>query len=655
MASCEPENESAGEEQYDINAEIAALYEASQQANHPGIQAATPQPSGATNIADQNQTSPMGQVFLQAKGAIEMLARHIRQLKEENLRLSQMIYADRSEYERFINSKNNEIEKRDRSLLNYISITEKRLQSQGNELAHERDQRFKLADKVEQAERTLVARDGELLHQKRGSARANHIVLRLEQRLEAQENEFAQRRTEDLQQSAGQIHKLQGVLAETQYKLKREQEEKLKYARVALEFHRKLQEYAARPAPLEVFGSRPNSQSPTNLQVPGDQVANLSYQTPIVHKNGNQAQSHTQAHPGGKALSSVITIDLTIDDDNNGLPTSTIEPNRTSAPSEIGQQLRDPDAYEALQQKSLPWYEGEHPLKAMKNPGAHRTVLGREAREANHEPAPVTRRAQSGKAVSAERERAAATERKKQATKKKIAKAKRQATQKNSTDITNPDKGGATDDQSASTTPTVGSSPDGQGKYDGLEDELDAALAQHAVGQLQWAIVPNNVEEDDGLEGELEAALSQESVTQSESAIVPNYLEEKNGLAGEFGEALDQAEQQFAQELERAAAAETELEVAPVAGSPHLSFEQTITNRGEQTSTHPNQHKRKMEADNDTGEEPSAKRSRPTLQHGGEESLLGVTVDWDMGESENEGGEDSDLEIDLDSPTRGGR
>lgn len=655
MASFEPENESAGEQQYDINAEIAALYEANQQANQPGVQAAAPPPFDATNIAHQNQTSPMGQVFLQARGAVQILARQIRQLNEENLHLSQVIDANNNEYARLINIKNNELQQRDRNLLNHISIIEKRLQSQGNELAHERSQRFKLAGKVEQAERTLVARDAEVSKQMRGSARANHVVQQLEQRLEAQKNEFIQRRTEEIRQSTGQIHQLQGILAEMQNKLNHEHEEKLKYARAASDCHRKLQECVTRPAPLEVFGSGPSSQPPTNLQVPGDQVANPSYQTPIAHNYGDQAQARTQAQPGGKASTSVTTIDLTTDDDKNGPPTSTIEPNTTSVPSKAGQQRQDPDAYETLQQKSLPWYEGEHPLKAMKNPGAYGTVVGREAREATHEPAPVARRTQSGKAVTAKRNRAAVAERRKRVTKKKIAKAKRQATQKESTDVRNPDIGGATDDQSASTTPTVASSQDGPEEYDGLEDELEAALAQQAVVQPQCAIVPNDLEEDDGLEDEVEAALAQESVPQSESATMPNDLEKKNGLAGEFGAALDQAEQRFAQELERMAAAEAELEVATVAGNTSLSFELNITNWGEQTSTTPNQHKRKMEADNDTGEGPSAKRSRPMLQHGDEELFWGGIVDWDLGDSENQGGEGSDLEIDLDPPTRGGR
>lgn len=651
MASFGPENGSAGEQQYDINAEIAALYEANQQVNQPGVQAAAPPPFDAANIAHQDQMSPMGQFFLQARGSIHMLARQIRQLNEENLHLSQVIDANNNEYARLIDIKNNELQQRDRDLLNHISIIETRLQSQGNELAHERRQRFTLASKVEQAERMLVARNGELSQQIRGNTRANHIVQQLEQRLETQKNEFVRRRTEDVQQSSGQVHQLQEILAETERKLEREQEEKLKYARAASDFHRKLQEYATRPAPLKVFGSGPSF--PTNLQVPGGQVANPSYQAAIAHGNGNQALAHAQAQPGGKALSSVTTIDLTTDGDNNGPPTSTIEPNTASVTSKAGQQRQNPDPYEALQQKSLPWYEGEHPLKAMKNPGAYGTVVGRAAMEANREPAPATRRAQSGKAVSA------AAERKKRVTKKKIAKAthekaERQATQKGSTNTTNLERGGVTDDQSASTTPTVTGSQDGQEEDDGLEDELDAALTQQAVSQPQCAM-PNNLKEDDGLEAEVEAALAQESVTQSESAIVPNDLEENNGLAEEFGAAFDQAERQFAQELERMASAETELEEAPVAENLSLSSEQTITNGGEQTSTTPNQHKRKMEADNDTGEGPSAKRSRPMLEPGDEEVLWGGIVDWDLGDSENQGGEGSDLEIDLDPPTRGGR
>lgn len=652
MASFGPENGSAGEQQYDINAEIAALYEANQQASQPGVQAAAPPPFDAANIAHQDQTLPMGQFFLQARGSIHMLARQIRQLNEENLHLSQVIDANNNEYARLIDIKNNELQQRDKDLLNHISIIENRLQSQGNELAHEGRQRFTLASKVEQTEQMLVARNSELSQQIRENARANHIVQQLEQRLEAQENELVRRRTEDVRQSSGQVHQLEWILAETEKNLKREQEEKLKYARAASDFHRKLQEYATRPAPLTVFGSGPSF--PTNLQVPDDQVANPSYQTPIAHRNGNQALAHAQAQTGGKASSSVTTIDLTTDDNNNGPPTSTIKPNRASVTSKAGQQCQNPDPYEALQQKPLPWYEGEHPLKAMKNPGAYGIVVERASMEANGEPAPVTRRAQSGKAVSA------AAERKKRVTKKKMAKAthekaERQATQKGSTNITNFDRGGATDDQSASTKPTVTSSQDSQEEDNGLEDELDAALAQQAVSQPQCAMEPNNLEEDYGLEAEVEAALAQESVTQSESAIVPNDLEETKGLAEEFGAALDQAERQFAQELERMASAETELEEAPVADNLSLSSKQTIAKGGEQTSTTPNQHKRKMETDNDTGEGPSAKRSRPMLEHGDEEVLWGGIVDWDLGDLENQGGEGSDLEIDLDPPTRGGR
>lgn len=652
MASFGTEIGSAAEQQYDINAEIAALYEANQQVSQPGVQAGAPPPFDTADIAHQDQTSPMGQLFLQARGSIHMLAGQIRQLNEENLHLSQVIDANNNEYARLIDIKNNELQQRDKDLLNHISIIENRLQIQGNELAYERRQSFTLASKVEQAEQMLVARNSELSQQIRENARANHIVQQLEKRIEAQRNELVWRRTEDVRQLSSQVHQLQGILAETENNLKREQEEKLKYARAASDFHRKLQEYATMPAPLTVFGSGPSF--PTNLQVPDDRVANPSYQTPISHRNGNQAQAHAQAQTGGKASSSVTTIDLTTDDNSNGPPTSTIKPNSASVTSTAGQQCQNPDPYEALQQKSLPWYEGEHPLKAMKKPGAYGMVVGRAAMKANCEPTPVNRRAQSGKAVSA------VAERKKRVTKKKIAKAtdeksEQQATQKGSTDIANLDRGGATDDQSASTTSTITSSQDGQEEDSGLEDELDAALAQQAVSQPQCAMGPNNLEEDDGLEAELEAALAQESVTQSESAIVPNDLEENNGLAEEFGAVLDQAEQQFAQELERIASAETELEEASVAEYLGLSFKQTITNGGEQTSIIPNQHKRKMETDNDTGEVLSAKRSRPSLEQGDEEVLWGGIVDWDLGDSENQGGEGSDLEIDLDPPTMGGR
>lgn len=132
-------------------------------------------------------------------------------------------------------------------------------------------------------------------------------------------------------------------------------------------------------------------------------------------------------------------------------------------------------------------------------------------------------------------------------------------------------------------------------------------------------------------------------------------MEEKNGLAEEFGVALEQAEQQFALELERVAAAEAELEVAPIAENLSLSFEQPIAGEGEQTSTSLNQHKRKMEADNDDEEGPSTKRYRPMLQHGEEEILWEGRADWDLSNSENQAGTDLELEIDLDPPTWGGR
>ena len=77
-----------------------------------------------------------------------MLARQIRQLNEENLHLSQVIDANNNEYARLIDIKNNELQQRDKDLLNHISIIENRLHSQGNELAHESRQRFTLANKV---------------------------------------------------------------------------------------------------------------------------------------------------------------------------------------------------------------------------------------------------------------------------------------------------------------------------------------------------------------------------------------------------------------------------------------------------------------------------------------------------------------------------
>lgn len=161
-------------------------------------------------------------------------------------------------------------------------------------------------------------------------------------------------------------------------------------------------------------------------------------------------------------------------------------------------------------------------------------------------------------------------------------------------------------------------------------------------------MVPKNLEEADGLENEVEAAL-----TQTESAMAPNNLEEMNGLAKEFGAAPDQAEQQFAQELERIAAAEAEPEVAPVAGNPSLSFGLTIADWGEQTFTTQNQRKRKIEADNDNGEELRAKRYQPTLQHGEEEVIWVGIIDWDLGDSENLAGVDLELETDFDLLTWG--
>lgn len=586
MASFEPENGVTAERQLDINAEIAALYEAIQQANQPSVQTAAAQPSDTFNISPQYQTPPWDHVFLQARRDIRMSGLRIQQLDEDNKYLSHVVNANNYEYERLIRIKNNEFQHRDRELRTNVSTLEKRLQSLGNELAHERSQKIKLARQLEQAGQNLVARNGQLEHQIKEGARAIQVVKQLQQMLEAQKIELTQRWVEDARKSANQIHLLRETLAKTQGNLQGEQKEKLKYAQAASDCQRILQGYFTRSAPAAVFGNGPSSQSPANLQVPDGQVADPSYQTTTVRRNGNQAQGHAQAHPAGKASSSVTKIDLTMDDDNDSPLAPNIEPYTTSSQSETCRQRQDPDAYEALREKTLPWYEGEHPLKVMKNPGAYGTVVGGAAREANHQLASVTRRAKSRKGMLTERKLAAAVQRKQRVVDKKIAraakeKAKKHATQKESTDARNGDMGGANDDRSISRTPTIDSSQDDPEENDGLEEELDTALAQQSVAEPQSVTGPDNLEEFDGLEDELEAALAQEFVTQPESAIVPNDLEEKNGLAEGFGAAPEQTEQQFALELGRAAAAEAELEVAPVAGDLSLSFEQTITDGGE--------------------------------------------------------------------------
>lgn len=658
MASFESENGFAGQQQLDINAEIAALYEASQKANQPSVQTAVAPPFDAFNILPQSQTAPLNYVFLQGRTRIRDLGIRIQQLMRDNKHLLHVVDANNDEIDQLIRIRNNELQQRDTEFRTNVSNLEKRLQSQGNELAHERSQNLILARQIEQAEQNLIARNGQLEQQSREGARATQAVKQLHQMLEAQKKELTQQWLEDARKAWDQISMLRETLAKSKNDLKREQKEKLKYAQAASECERILQGNSRRPAPSAVFGNGPSYQSRTNLQVPEGQVADLTYQTTAVRRNASQAQGHAQVHPGGKASSSVTKIDLTIDDDNDGAPAPSIGPNRPSSQSEAGRQRQDPDAYEALREKDLPWYEGEHPLKVTKNPGAYGTVVDRAAREANHQPASVTR-AKGRKGISAERKLAAAVENKQRVIDKKIAraakkKAKKQATQKGSTDVRNGDIGGANDDPSVSRTPTIGSSQDDSEVNDGLEDELDAALAQQSVAQPQSATVPDNLEEDDGLEDELEAALAQESVTQRESAILPNDLEEKNGLAEEFEAALEQTERQFALELERAAAAETELEVAPDAGNLNLTFEQTITDGDEQIPTTSNQHKRKMEADNDDGEGPSTKRYRPMLQQA-EEFLWEGRVDWDMSDPENQAGTDLELEIDLDPPTWGGR
>lgn len=667
MASFEPENGFAGEKRWDINAEIAALYESSQQANQPSVPTAVAPPSDAFNILPQYQTSPLSYVFLEGRIRIRKLGIRIQRLMRDNKHLSDVVDANNHEFERLIRMKNNEFQHRDRELqqrdtefrTNVLTL-EERLQSQGNELAEERSQKLSLARQLEQAEQNLVARNGQLGQRVREGARATQAVKQLQQMLEAQKKELTQRWVEDVRKAANQIHLLRETLAKTQHDLKSEQKEKFKYAQAASKCQRILQGYSTRPVPSEVFGTGPCSQSWTNLQVPGGQVADPTYQTNTVRRNASQAQGHGQAHPGGKASSSATKIDLTVDDDNDGPPAPNIEPNRPSSQGEAGRQRQDPDAYEALREKDLPWYEGEHPLKVTKNPGAYGPVVGRGARQANHQPASVTRRAKSRKGRAAERKLAAAVEKKQRVIDKKIAraakeKAKKQATQKESTDVRNGDIGGANDDPSVSRTPTIDSSQDDLEENDRLEDELNAALAQQSVAQPQSATVPDNLEKDDGLEDELEAALAQESFTQRESAIVPNDLEEKNGLAEELEAAIEQTARQFALELEQTAVAEAEFEVGPDAGNLSWIFEQTITDGGELTSTTPNQHKRKMEADNDDGEGPSTKRYRPMLQHGEEEVLWDGRVDWDLSDWENQAGIDLDLEIDLDPPTWGGR
>lgn len=664
MASFEPENGFAGEEQLDINAEITALHEASQQANQTSVQTAVAPPFEAVNnTLPQYQTSALNHVFLQSRIRIRELETRIQQLIGDNKHLSDVVDANNHEFHRltgFINllrRRDTELLQRDIALRTNVSTLEKRLQSQGNELAHERSQNLRLARQLEHAEQNLVARNGQLEQQSREGARATQVV---QQMLEAQENELTQRWVAHVRKQADQNHQLRQTLAKALDDLKREQMEKIKYAQAASECQRILQGYSTRPAPSAVFGNWPSSQSRANLQVPDGQVADPTYQTTAVRRNASRAQGHAQAHPGGKASSSVIKIDLTIDDDKDGPPASDIEPNKPPSQSEACRQRQDPDAYEALREKDLLWYEGEHPLKVTKNPGAYGTVVGRAARDANHQSASVTRRAKGRKGISAEQKLAAAVEKKQRVIDKRIAraarnKAKKQATRKESTDVRNGDIGGASDDTSVSKTTTIGSSQDGSEGNDGLEDELDAALAQQSVAQPQSATVPDNLEEEDGLEDELEAALAQESVTQRESAIMPNDLEEKNGLAEVFEAVLEQTERQFALELEPAAAAEAELEAAPDAGNLSLTIEQTITDGGEQISTTLNKHKRKMEADNDDWEGPSTKRYRPTCQHREEEILWDGRVDWDLSDPENQAGTGSELEIDLDPPTWGGR
>lgn len=512
MASFEPQNGFAGEQQWDINAENAALSEANQQVNQTGLQTAAAPPFDATNISPQYQTSPLGHVFLQARHAIRMLEIRIQQLNKDNKYLSHVVDANNSGYERLISIKNNEFQHRDTELRTHVSTLEERLRTQGNELAYERSLKLELARQLEQAEQKLVDQNGQLRQQQmREGARVTQVAQQLQQMLEVQKNELTQRWVEDVRKSADQIHLLRETLAKTQNNLKREQEEKFRYARAASDCQRILQGYTARPAPSAVFGNGPSIQSPKNLQVPDGQVADPSYQTTTVRRNGKQGQAHAQACPGGKASSSVTNIDLTIDDDNDGLPVPNIEPNTTSSRSEAGRQRQDPDAYEALREKSLPWYDGEHPLKVTKNPGAYGTVMGRAAREANHQRATVTKRAKSRKGITAERKLAAAAQRKQRISGKKIAraaneKAKEQATQIESTDMRNRDIGGANDDPTVSSTPTIENSRDDQEENDGLEDELEAALAQQSVAQPQSATVPDILEEGDGLEDELEAA-----------------------------------------------------------------------------------------------------------------------------------------------------
>lgn len=666
MASFEPENELAGQQQLDINAEIAALYEASQQANQPSVQTAVAQPFDAFNILPQYQTAPLNHVFLQGRARIRDLGIRIEQLMRENKHLLQVVNTRNEEFDRLIRSKNDELQHRDRepqqrdtNFHTNVSNLEKKLQSLGNELAHERGQNLILARQIEQAERNLIARDVQLEQQSREGAGTTQAVKQLQHMLEAQKKELTQRWVEDVRKAGYQIFQLRDALAKTQNDLKREQEEKVKYAQAALECQIILQGYSTRPAPAAVLGNGPSSQARTNLQVPDDQIADPTYQSTAVRRNASQAQGHAQTHPGGKASSSVTKIDLTIDDDSDGPPAPNIETNRPSSQCEAGRQRQDPDAYKALREKDLPWYEGEHPLKVTKNPGAYGTVVNRAAREANHQPAFVTR-AKSRKGISAERKLAAVVEKKQRVIDKKIAraakkKAKKQATQKEAMNVRSSDIGGANHDTSVSRTSTIGSSQDDSEENYGLADELDAALAQQSVAQPQSATGPDNWEEDDGLEDELEAALAQESVTQHESAILPNDLEERNGLAEEFEAALEQTERQFALELERAAAAEAELEAAPDAGNLSLTIEQTITDGDEQTPTTSNQHKRKMEADNDDGEGPSTKRNRPMLQHTDEEILWEGRVDWDLSDPENKAGTDLELDIDLDPPTWRGR
>lgn len=109
----------------------------------------------------------MSFVFLKARRAIQLLAGLINQLKEENSHLSQVVNANKNEFEQIINAKDREFQQRETEVRNHVCSIEKMLQSQGNELANEKSWSAKLARQVDQVEQTLFARNRELEQQTR--------------------------------------------------------------------------------------------------------------------------------------------------------------------------------------------------------------------------------------------------------------------------------------------------------------------------------------------------------------------------------------------------------------------------------------------------------------------------------------------------------